>query len=61
MKVRWANSIAGFNMPIKATLNGETHWLTPTTKWSNVEVKQTNVNVVIDANFYVSVLNILGN
>ncbi len=60
MKVRWGNSVKGFNMPIKASLNGQTQWLTPTTKWSTVDIDQANVKVVVDANFYVSVLNIIG-
>jgi len=61
MKVRWGNSVAGFNMPIKANINGKTQWLTPTTKWSNVKVDQANVTVIVDADFYISAMNIMGN
>ncbi|MCJ8319498.1 MAG: M1 family metallopeptidase [Colwellia sp.] len=61
MKVRWGNSIKGFNMPIKASINGKTQWLTPTTKWSKVKIDQADVKVTLDADFYVSVMNIMGN
>ena len=60
MSVRWGNSVEGFNMPIKVSINGKTQWLTPTTRWTKVEVDQSNVKVVVDANFYISELSIMG-
>ena len=60
MKVRWGNVISDFTMPIKVQINGETQWLTPSTKWSDVSISQKNVSVVVDADFYVGAMNILG-
>jgi aminopeptidase N len=60
MKVRWGNSISGFNMPIRVKINDKNQWLTPTTQWSDVTIEQANANVVIDADFYVGVMNVLG-
>jgi len=61
MKVRWGNSINGFNMPIKVKINEKIRWLTPTTQWSDVIIEQANAKIVINADFYVSVMNIIGN
>ena len=60
MKVRWGNVISDFTMPIKVQINGKTQWLSPSTKWTDVSISQKDVSVVVDADFYVGTMNILG-
>jgi aminopeptidase N len=61
MKVRWGNVIDGFNMPVRVTIAGKEHWLSPTTSWTTVELTQANPNIKVDANFYISIQSVLGN
>jgi len=60
LKIRWANVIKGFDMPLKVTINGKAKWLTPTRKWSDFQLSENNPKLVVDPNFYISTLNILG-
>ncbi|GAA6205685.1 M1 family metallopeptidase [Thalassotalea sp. SU-HH00458] len=60
MKLRWGNAIEGFDMPVKVKINAKTHWLSPTTQWTTVTLKESNPSLVVDANFYVNSQNILG-
>ncbi|MDN3673410.1 M1 family metallopeptidase [Flavobacterium branchiarum] len=55
---RWANAVAGFDMPIKVTLNGVETWLKPKTEWTNLKVNSKITDLKIDLNFYVAELNI---
>jgi hypothetical protein len=47
---RWANSIEGFNMPVKVDYGGEV-WLTPSREWQEKDVVAEKLKV--DPNFYV--------
>jgi aminopeptidase N len=60
MKIRWGNTIADFDMPIKVSIDGEEQWLSPTTQWRKHPIKRANPSVVVDANFYVNTMNVLG-
>ncbi|MGO4906350.1 M1 family metallopeptidase [Flavobacterium sp. W20_MBD1_R3] len=55
---RWTNCVAGFNMPVKVTLNGKEELLQPETEWKNVAVNTENSKLEIDKNFYVAGFNI---
>ncbi|MBG6061726.1 aminopeptidase N [Flavobacterium sp. CG_9.1] len=55
---RWTNCVAGFNMPVKITLNGKEELLQPETEWKNVPVNTENSILEIDKNFYVASFNI---
>ena len=54
LKVRWSNVIDEFAMPIRVNIGGKTQWITPTTKWKNVEINQANPSFEVDPNFYIS-------
>jgi len=60
MKIRWGNVIKDFDMPIRVSINGKAKWLSPTTKWTKVELEQADPAIVVDANFYITTQNILG-
>ncbi len=61
MKVRWGNVIEGFNMPIRVSIAGKKQWLSPTTRWTSVDIEQETPSVQVDANFYVTTQSVLGN
>tara|TARA_R110000744_G_scaffold78514_4_gene154630 strand:- start:11266 stop:12957 length:1692 start_codon:yes stop_codon:yes gene_type:complete len=68
VQYRWSNTIDGFDMPVRVFINGKAMWLSPSNKWANISVdngqtedKADKVQVMVDANFYVSTLNLLGN
>lgn len=50
---RWANTIKGFNMPVKLTDNT---WLYPTTNWKSIKKKgNLTKGLNVDKNFYITV------
>lgn len=49
---RWTNCVAGFDMPVFASLNGKPRWITPKTQWQSMSVKASNV--IPDKNFLVT-------
>ncbi|SDW49010.1 M1 family metallopeptidase [Flavobacterium degerlachei] len=55
---RWTNCVAGFNMPVKTTLNDKEKWLKPTTDWLTDSITVENPNLKIDVNFYVAEFDI---
>lgn len=57
---RWNNVVPGFDMPVKIYLNGEELWLEPTLAWKKIEISDANPEVVVDPDFYVALMNILG-
>lgn len=60
LQVRWSNVNPKFTMPIRVTIAGKEQWLKPTTRWSKVEINQANPEFVVDPNFYVNTMSILG-
>lgn len=51
---RWANAVAGFEMPVKVTIDSKEQWLKPTSNWNNVAVSKADIKLTIDPNFYVA-------
>lgn len=50
---RWANTIDGFTMPIKVSLDGKNYqWISPTADWQNLTAKVDD-KLTLDRNFYV--------
>ncbi|RVT72774.1 M1 family peptidase [Flavobacterium sufflavum] len=54
----WTNCVSGFNIPIKVSINGVEKWIQPQTTWKNEVNTEENPKLIIDANFYVSGINI---
>ena len=61
LKVKWSNVVDDFTMPIKIFINNKETWITPTSTWTDVEIKTADPTISVDPNFYVNTLNILGN
>ena len=58
LKYRWTNGVAGFNMPVKVTLNGKEELLQPETAWKTIPVTNDNLKLIVDPNFYVDSLKV---
>lgn len=56
---RWGNAVSGFNAPVDVFVDGEEIRLSPTTSWSRIE--SFGKKLVVDPNFYVGNINVLGN
>ena len=50
VQYRWANTIAGFNMPVRLQAG---QWISPSTTWQTVQLKE-GVVFNIDKNFYIN-------
>ena len=55
---RWTNCVAGFNMPVKVTLNGKEELLQPEIEWKLDPANTQNSMLEIDKDFYVAGFNI---
>lgn len=69
MQYRWSNVIEGFNMPVRVFIDGKAMWLSPSTKWEKISFDEqrtkdnhetVKLKFKVDANFYISTLNLLG-
>ena len=57
---RWGNAVRGFIMPVKVYLDGKETWLEPGgMRWSGLENIEP-CELIVDKDFYVGVLNIMG-
>jgi hypothetical protein len=57
---RWGNAVRGFNMPVKVYLDGKETWLEFSGRgWSFLESVDP-CDLVVDKDFYVAVLDIMG-
>jgi aminopeptidase N len=53
LSYRWANTVKGFNMPIRITIDGKTQWIQPDANWKTLPGSVSNF--LVDKNFYVEV------
>lgn len=61
LSYRWSNTVKGFAMPVEVILDGERTTLTPATRWKKLELKIPVKQVIIDPDYYIASLNIMGN
>ena len=58
LSYRWANVVAGFDMPVRVTLApGAYETIRPTTQWQTAPVRVSAADFRVDENFYVTVRN----
>lgn len=57
---RWINCIPRFNMPLKVTISGKEHLLTPSARWTTLNTGADNPVLVPDANWYAATINMTG-
>ncbi len=58
---RWNNCVQGFDMPLKIFINGKPFKINPSTRWTTMELEEKNPIIAVDKDYYVSVLNMMGN
>lgn len=57
---RWTNSVKGFDMPVKITLNNTTQIIEPKTYWKKLALNTDNCIVKVDKNYYIGTMNTTG-
>ncbi len=57
MKFRWNDCVSGFDFPLKIKVNEKEKWISPTSKWKQIEVEKES-KISVDPNFYILVLNL---
>lgn len=58
LSYRWGNSVSEFNMPVDVFIDGEEIRLRPTITWKNMD--SFGKELLIDSDFYVGSMNVLG-
>jgi aminopeptidase N len=53
---KWSNTIEGFDMPVKITIDKKTSWFFPETKWKSTPIKSNEI--LIDRNFLIEAQNL---
>lgn len=53
LSYRYTNSVPGFRMPLKVSLNGSIKWLDPSEEWKTETVKGKSISFEVDRNFYI--------
>nr|WP_041739502.1 M1 family metallopeptidase [Echinicola vietnamensis] len=57
---RWENVIKSFDMPVKVWIDGKEVWLEPTTQWQSKKLDIASPTLIVDRNFYVAKMNVMG-
>jgi aminopeptidase N len=55
LEYRWTNCVAGFNIPLKVTINGKEKWLKPQAEWIIMLQTPKDLKLEVDKDFYVNV------
>jgi len=56
LKFRYKRVVDGFNMPLRIYIDGQEHWLEPSSDWQTQEFKGDLSTFKVDRNFYVEVM-----
>jgi len=57
---RWNNCVQGFNMPLKIRVSGAEINLKPVARWANITLETENPEIIVDRDYYVATLNMMG-
>jgi aminopeptidase N len=57
---RWNNCVQRFNMPMKIWVEGSAKNINPSTRWTTVKLDSSNPEIVVDKDYYIAVLNMMG-
>ncbi len=55
---RWSNCVSNFDIPLKITIDNKETWIYPQTNWKTLKNIEDNSKLQLDANFYVSAIQI---
>ena len=54
-------TVLRFNMPLKIWVSGVAKNITPSSGWTTVKLDVSNPEIKVDKDYYVAVLNMMGN
>jgi aminopeptidase N len=57
---RWNSCVPRFNMPLKLWIGGNAKNVNPTTRWTTLKLDSTNPEIIVDKDYYVGSLNMMG-
>lgn len=57
---RWNNCVQDFNMPIKIYYNSKPLIVYPSTRWSTIQLDDSDASIQADKDYYVATLNMMG-
>jgi aminopeptidase N len=57
---RWNNCVQRFAMPLKIWISGSIKNINPSTQWATIKLDISNPEIMVDKDYYVGVLNIMG-
>ncbi len=57
---RWNNCVQGFDMPLRIYVNGEPKDISPTSRFTTIQLGSDNAIITVDPDYYVAVLNMTG-
>jgi len=58
--ISWNNCVPEFNMPVRIYVSGEAKTITPSNRFSKIDLGVNNAVIVVDPNFYVASMNMTG-
>lgn len=59
LRFRWAEAVAGFDMPIRAIVDGKSIELSPTSTWRQIDLEGIPREILIDPNYYIAASQII--
>lgn len=60
LSFRWNNCVRNFNMPLRIWVNGISKNIKPSMAWSTVRLDTPDAKIIVDKDYYVAVLNMMG-
>jgi aminopeptidase N len=60
LNFRWNNCVRGFNMPLKIWVGGVAKMINPVATWTTIKLDAAGAEIVVDKDFYVASLNMMG-
>jgi len=57
---RWNNCVQRFNIPLKIWVAGSVKNINPSTRWDTIKLDSSNPEIIVDKDYYVAVLNMMG-
>ncbi|MFY0631675.1 MAG: M1 family metallopeptidase [Flavobacteriaceae bacterium] len=57
LSYKWSNTVDGFSIPVKVSINSKTQLITPTESWKKLESDKKTTSFSVDRNFYIDVKN----
>jgi aminopeptidase N len=57
---RWNNCVQRFKMPLKIWIAGSAKNINPSTQWTTIKLDISNPEIIVDRDYYVAVLNMMG-